>query len=194
MELHHQASRTIIILFADVPLGVSTDTPLILEYLVNCTHTLIVNPGYTMADIPLLLADKNCRQQLVANVTDVDVRLFWQQYEQMKPSEQIEQIASLRRRIREFLQPLTRLIVGQATTIDFRRIMDDRKILLVKLNRQLDAVTSLVGSIIVALILNASDTRQTKKPFHLYADEFQNFATEDFAVLLVGHLPSAAAM
>src|SRR5436305_243266 len=38
-------------------LGVSTETPLILDYLYNCTATLIANPGYTMADIPLLLSD-----------------------------------------------------------------------------------------------------------------------------------------
>ena|SRR5579875_1146998 len=168
-------------------LGVSNETPLILEYLLNCTHTLIANPGYTMADIPLLLSDKNCRQQLVANVTDFDVRLFWQQYEQMKPSEQIEQIASLRRRIREFLQPLTRPIVGQSTTtIDFQNIMNEGKILLVKLSPQLDSVSNLIGSLMIALLLNAAYARPTNKrrQFHLYADEFERFATEDFATLL----------
>src|SRR5437588_7034010 len=67
---------------------VDRSTPLITEYLRNCTHTLIVNPGYTMADIPLLLLDDQCRKKLVSGVTDSDVRLFWQVYEQMKPSEQ----------------------------------------------------------------------------------------------------------
>jgi hypothetical protein len=168
-------------------LGVSTDTPLILEYLLNCTYTLIANPGYTMADIPLLLADKNCRQHLIANVTDSDVLLFWQHYEQMKPSEQIEQISSLRRRIREFLQPLTRPIVGQnTTTIDLQNIMNEGKILLVKLSPQLDYVSSLIGSLLIALLLNAAYARPTdkRKQFHLYADEFERFATEDFAELL----------
>lgn len=60
---------------------VGRDTPLLLEYLRNCTHTLIANPGMTMAEIPLLLLHEQCRKQLVANVTDTDVSLFWHTYE-----------------------------------------------------------------------------------------------------------------
>src|SRR5207302_10585678 len=43
---------------------ITRTTPLIIQYLRNCTHTLIANPGYTMADIPLLLSNKACRQKL----------------------------------------------------------------------------------------------------------------------------------
>ena len=167
--------------------GVSRDTPLILDYLRNCTATLIANPGYTMAEIPLLLLNAEHRKKLVANVTDSDVRLFWQQYEQMKPNEQHEQAAYIRRRVAEFLLPLSRPIVGQsASTIDVQRIMDEGKILLVKLSTQLPSVTSLIGSVFIALILTAASARPANKrrQFHLYADEFQRFATEDFATLL----------
>ena len=170
-------------------LGVSTDTPLILEYLLNCTHTLIANPGYTMADIPLLLTDEACRRKLVTHVTDADVRRFWRQYELMKPNEQSEQTASIRRRVGEFLQSLSRPIVGQAqSTIDMRSVMDERKILLVKLSAEFPSVTSLIGSVIIALFLNAAYSRadlplEKRKQFNLYADEFQRFATEDFATL-----------
>ncbi len=165
-------------------------TPLITEYLRTCTHTLVVNPGYTMAEIPLLLLNAECRKQLVANVTDPDVLLFWQSYDQMKPSEQREEAASTLRRVREFLQPLTRNIVGQSkTTIHLRSVMDERKILLVKLDARLPSVTSLIGSMIVAELLNAAYSRSDlpvgkRKQFNLYADEFQRFATEDFATLL----------
>src|SRR6266571_3533995 len=105
-------------------LGVSTDTPLVLEYLYNCTYTLIANPGYTMADIPLLLQDEQCRKKLVANVADSDVQRFWMQHDQKKPSDQNNDIASTLRRVKQFLQPISRLIVGQAkTTIDMQKIM-----------------------------------------------------------------------
>jgi len=165
-------------------LGVSEETQLILEYLYNCTYTLVVNPGYTMADMPLLLTNKKCRQKLVANVTDIDVLDFWEQYEQKH--RQSDEIASTIRRVRRLLQPLIRPIVGQATTtVDLRTVMDEGKILLVKLNsRQLEQASRLIGSMIVALILQASANRLTKKQFNLYADEFQHFATEDFATLI----------
>jgi hypothetical protein len=173
-------------------LKVSEETQLILEYLINCTITLVANQGYTMAEIPLLLTNKNCRQKLVANVNEnwgdswgIDVLGFWEQYEQKQLGKQSEEIASILRRVRRLLQPVIRPFVGQAkTTIDLQKIMDERKIFLVKLDRQMPQVTTIVGSILVALILKASAARQTQRQFHLYADEFQRFATDDFATLL----------
>src|SRR6266702_2376290 len=171
-------------------LGVSHETPLILEYLQNCTHTLIANPGYTMADIPLLLQDGACRKKLVAHVTDSDVQLFWRLHEQKKPADQSYDISSTLRRVRQFLQPLSRPIVGQsASSIDIRKVMDEGKILLVKLDTTLESITELIGSLIIALFLNAAKSRadlpvQKRRQFNLYADEFQRFATEDYATLL----------
>jgi hypothetical protein len=67
--------------------------------------------------------------------------------------------------------------------------MDERKILLVRLDARLESVTSLIGSMIIALLLNAAYSRtdldvKKRKQFNVYADEFQRFATEDFATLL----------
>ena len=45
-------------------------TPRLRQYLRNCTQTMVVNPGYTMADLPLLLLDEHCRKKLIANVTN----------------------------------------------------------------------------------------------------------------------------
>jgi hypothetical protein len=167
-------------------LGVSTETPLILEYLVNCTYTLIANQGYTMAEIPLLLTDKNCRQQLVANVQRLQTRLFWRDFDDMPPVDQRTYRSSIIRRVGEFLQDLTFPIVGQSqSTIDLQKIMQEGIILLVKLSAQVDSVSSLIGSLMIALLLRAAYNRPDKRrQFHLYADEFQRFATEDFATLL----------
>ena len=167
-------------------LDVSQDTPLILEYLYNCTYTLIANPGYTMADIPLLLQDSQCRSKLIANVTDLDVQLFWKQHNQKKTADQNNDIASTLRRVKRFLQPVSRPIVGQsASTIPLPIIMDTGKILLVKLNvMQLEQVSHLIGALLIALFLNATDARTNRNLFNLYVDEFQRFATEDFATLL----------
>lgn len=167
--------------------GVGQDTPMILEYLYNCTATLVANPGYTMADIPLLLTDEQCRRKLVANVTDMDVLGFWRQHDQKKPGDQYNDLSSTLRRVRQFLQPLSRPIVGQSTsTIDLQSIMNEGKILLIKLSTRLPSITSLIGSVMIALFLNAAYNRPVNKrrQFHLYADEFQRFATEDFATLL----------
>lgn len=170
--------------------AVSRDTPLLIEYLRACTHTLVANPGYTMADIPLLLTNEACRKTFLGNVRDAEIRRFWEEYDSMSLKDQREERSGILRRVREFLQPLTINLVGQAnTTINLRAIMDAGKILLVKLDARLESVTSLIGSVIVAQLLNAAYSRtdlpvNKRRQFHLYADEFQRFATDDFATLL----------
>ncbi len=91
------------------------------------------------------------------------------------------------RRVGEFLQSVSRPIVGQEqSTIDFRALMDESKIVLVKLDSlHLSSVTNLIGSLFIAAFLAAAPARiKTKNIFNIYADEFQRFATEDFATLL----------
>ncbi len=168
-------------------LGVTHETPLILDYLRKCTYTLVANPGFTMAEIPLLLTDKTFRQQLIANVTDTDVLLFWKEYDQKSPTDQATERAGILRRVGEFLQSVSRPIVGQEqSTIDFTKVMDESKILLVKLDSlRLFSVTNLIGSFMIAAFLTAAPTRTKRQNlFNIYADEFQRFATEDFATLL----------
>lgn len=165
--------------------GISPETPLMYEYLYNCAYTLIANPDYTMIDIRPLLTNADFRKKLVSNVKNADVLDFWDRYNRLRPTDQDEKSSHIINKLIDFSHAPLRNIVGQSrSTIDLQKIMDSGKILLVKLDRKREQVTSLIGSILVALILNASDTRNPKMPFHLYADEFQNFATEDFAVLL----------
>lgn len=84
--------------------------------------------------------------------------------------------------------PIFRRIVGQSrTTINMRDIMDTGKILLVKLPGKFERMTEILGAMIIAQLLAASYARekqQKRQQFHIYADEFQRFATRDFAKLL----------
>src|SRR5947199_3996889 len=81
-------------------------------------------------------------------------------------------------------------IVGQSkTALNCREVMDKGKILLVQLNPRLEDISNLIGSVIIGQILNAALSRKDvveseRKQFSLYADEYQRFATEDFAILL----------
>src|SRR5205085_1575720 len=104
--------------------------------------------------------------------------------------EQLDHAESTINKLDEFLSPLLTNIVGQSkSTIDLRTIMDEGKILLVKLSPKLNKASNLIGSILIALFLLAaysrSETRRDKRKQHnLYVDEFQNFSTEDFSLVL----------
>ena len=168
--------------------------PQLAEILRNSTLTLVENPGMTLAEIPLLLTDAQFRARLVANVTNRQVRLFWEgRYNPLRQAERLQLANSTLNKVSEFLnQPLVAAIFGQsATTLDLRQAMDRGKIVLVRIPVGLlgDAVTNLIGSTLVGQILTAALGRadlppQARRRFHLYVDEYQRFATPDFAVLL----------
>jgi hypothetical protein len=85
-----------------------------------------------------------------------------------------------------------RNIIGQSkSSFDFRKIMDEGKILLINLAKgELGEENSnFLGLILVPRILMAAMSRadtpvENRRDFYLYVDEFQNFATPDFAVIL----------
>jgi len=85
-----------------------------------------------------------------------------------------------------------RPIIGQSeSSLDFRKIMDERKILLVNLSKGKlgDINSSLLGLIVTGKLLIAAFSRidmaeEERKDFYLYMDEFQNFATDSISTIL----------
>ena len=165
--------------------AISRSTPQMAQYMRNCAHVLIANQGYTMADIPLLFYDKNFRDRLLKNVTNPNVKLFWQNYENMPRLDRSRETSSVINKLDEFMQPMAINVVGQAkSTINLRQIFDDRKILLLQLDPQLQATTSLLGSTLLAMILQAAYSRENlppnkRKQVNVYIDELDYFATRD---------------
>src|SRR6266702_2844846 len=170
--------------------GVDRENPLTIQVLRHTAITILEN-GLTMAEIPALIFDDAFRSRLIRNVTNPQTRYFWQMYERLRPDEKMMWSGTAFRRVDEFLTTLfLRPIVGQLqTTINFREIMDTRKILLVKLPGKLKAATSLLGATIIGQIYLAALSRENiperkRKLFGLYADEFQRFATPAMADML----------
>jgi hypothetical protein len=85
-----------------------------------------------------------------------------------------------------------RNIIGQSeSSFNFRNVMDEGKILLVNLAKGKigDENSNFLGLILVPRILISAMSRQEiseekRRDFYLYVDEFQNFATPDFAQIL----------
>jgi hypothetical protein len=85
-----------------------------------------------------------------------------------------------------------RNIIGQSqSAFDFRKVMDEGKILIINLakGRLGEENSNFLGLVLVPKILMAAMSRTDvpeaqRKDFYLYVDEFQNFATPDFATIL----------
>jgi hypothetical protein len=87
---------------------------------------------------------------------------------------------------------MVRNIIGQPkSTFNLRQIMDQGKILIVNLSRGLmgEDNAGILGAMMVTKIQlsamgRANVPQEQRRPFYLYVDEFQNFATDSFAVIL----------
>jgi hypothetical protein len=157
-------------------------------------HTLLTAlqlPDSTLIEVLLLLTNKNFRNEVVAETKDPILAQFWRDLP-YGHNERYELISSTLNKISPFVTDQSmRNIIGQPkNTIDLRKIMDEGKILFVNLSKGDlgEENSSLLGSVLVNLIMIAALKRREipkdgRLPFHLVVDEFQNFATESFAIL-----------
>ena len=160
----------------------------------NAMLTVMVEPGASFVEVVRVLTDANFVQELLPKVQDPIVRRYWTdqiaQTSDFHKSEVLDYIVSKFGRF--VTNKLMRNIIGQGkSAFDFRKVMDEGKILLVNLAKGKlgEENSSFLGLVLVPKILVAAmsrvDTPENKrKDFFLYVDEFQNFATPDFAQIL----------
>lgn len=167
-----------------------------LEYILRYTIlALLDHPDTTILDVTRMLTDKRFRKQVLATCQDTVVLQFWNiEFASWNDKFQAEAIAPVLNKVGAFVaNPIIRNIIGQPrSTFNIRQIMDEGKILIVNLSRGLigEDNASILGSFLVTKIQLAAMSRadipniEDRRPFYLYVDEFQNFATDSFAVIL----------
>jgi len=167
------------------------ETPRLMQNLRAVSRTLISNPGSTFADIPALYGSEEVRARMLANVTNPMVLAFWEEYERMNFRDRRAFTESTLNKVTAFLdEPMIQHILAQSrTTINFRYIMDNSRILLIKLSPQFEEASRLIGAVIIGKLLmtafSRTDTPENdRRQFNLYCDEFRRFASSDFATLI----------
>jgi hypothetical protein len=159
------------------------------NYVRTATIALINTPGLTLLDMHRFLLDKSFRDGVLRAVPDPMVHAFWREHDALKPAAQTARIQSLLNKLGAIFigRDLIQRIMGQPTTISFRKAVERREIVFIKLPiNQLEQDAKLLGAVILAQISAAlfsfADLPERERPgFSLYVDEFQNFATPDFA-------------
>ena len=151
-------------------------------------------PGSTFVEVMKIMTNSRFVQELLPNVKDPVVKAYW--VEQIAQTADFHKSEVLDYTVSKFGRFVTnkviRNIIGQSqSSFDFRKIMDEGKILLINLAKgELGEENSnFLGLILVPRILMAAMSRadtpiEQRRDFYLYVDEFQNFATPDFAVIL----------
>jgi hypothetical protein len=167
-----------------------------LEYILRYTIlALLDRPETTMLDITRMLTDKKFREETLNYCTDTVVLQFWKvEFASWNDKFASEAIAPVLNKVGAFTaNPVIRNIIGQPkSTFNIRQIMDEGKILIVNLSKGLigEDNASILGAFMVTKIQLAAMSRsdipdiKDRRPFYLYVDEFQNFATDSFATIL----------
>ncbi|MFH0814707.1 MAG: type IV secretion system DNA-binding domain-containing protein [Candidatus Falkowbacteria bacterium] len=166
-----------------------------LEYLLrNAILALLDYPDSTLLGVNRMLVDKEYRKKVIAKITDPVVKAFWvDEFSQYNQQFLVEAIAPIQNKVGQFLSTsLVRNVVGQVkSSIDLRKIMDEKKILILNLSKGRigEDSSGLLGAMMITKIQLAAmsrvDVPEDQRPdFYLYVDEFQNFATESFANIL----------
>lgn len=167
-----------------------------LEYILRYTLlALLDRPSTTMLDITRMLTDKKFREETLSYCQDTVVLQFWRvEFASWNDKFTAEAIAPVLNKVGAFTaNPVIRNIIGQPhSTFNIREIMDEGKILVVNLSKGLlgEDNAAILGSLLVTKIQLAAMSRsdipdiKDRRPFYLYVDEFQNFATDSFATIL----------
>ncbi len=160
----------------------------------NAMLTCMYQPGATFMEVVRALTDPAFVQELLPRVEDPVIRRYWTdqiaQTSDFHKSEVLDYIVSKFGRF--VTNKMIRNIIGQSeSAFNFREAMDTKKILLINLSKGKigEENSSFLGLVLVPKILVAAMSRQDipmdqRQDFFLYVDEFQNFATPDFAQIL----------
>ena len=160
----------------------------------NAMLTCMYQPGATFMEVVRALTDQTFVQELLPLVEDPVIRRYWTdqiaQTSDFHKSEVLDYIVSKFGRF--VTNKMIRNIIGQSdSAFNFREAMDTKKILLINLSKGKigEENSSFLGLILVPKILVAAMSRQDipmdqRQDFFFYVDEFQNFATPDFAQIL----------
>lgn len=175
----------------------STGGPMFEQYMRNAMLLIMEDPesGSTLMEIPKVLADEEFRAMKLRKCQNPTVIDFW-----TKEAEKAGGEAALANMVPYITSKLTAflsndmmrpIISQQKSTINFREVMDDGKILLINLSKgKIGEINArLLGMVVVGKILMAAlsrvDTPESeRKDFYLYLDEFQNVTTNSIAQIL----------
>lgn len=164
-------------------------------WLRNACATLLPVPDQgTICDVPRLFIDDAYLKYCFQYLRDPLVRDFWIE-EMGKTSDyhKSEMLGWFNSKFDAFRgNRMMRSVLAQPrSTINFQSVMDERKILLVKLSKGLMGETNaaLMGYVVFAKLWaaalgRAAQPEAERQPFHIYADEFQNVTSPTLPAIL----------
>ncbi len=161
----------------------------------NAMLTAMSEKGSTLVEVVRILTDEKwVMEKWVPIIQDDLVRRYWtDQIAKTTEQQKSETLGYIVSKFDRFVTNMAiRNIIGQSqSSFNVREIMDNRKILIINLAKGLlgEENAQFLGLLVIPKIVSAALSRQDiseddRKDFFFYVDEFQNFATDEFASIL----------
>jgi hypothetical protein len=175
----------------------ATGGPMFEQYMRNAMLLVMSDPdsGSTLMEISKVMSDEEFRAMKLSKCTNQTVIDFW-----TKEAEKAGGEAALANMVPYITSKLTPFISNdmmrpiisqQKSTINFRDIMDNKKILLVALSKgKIGEINArllgmvVVGKILMSALARTNIAENERVDFYLYLDEFQNVTTNSIAQIL----------
>lgn len=166
-----------------------------LEYILqNTFRALLDAPDHlrpSFLGVPRVFVDRDYRDAVKTHIKDEGARRFFvDEYSRWNERMIIEALSPLQNKIGALVaNPFVRNVLCQwKPTVDLSRIMQKQQILIVRLPKGSlgEEASHLLGALVVSGAFQAAMSRlvENRVPFHLYVDEFPNFANRAFELLL----------
>lgn len=166
-----------------------------MEYILrNSLLSLTEIEGSTLTDVLRLISEPEYRNKVVQKMTDETLKSFWlNEFNKMPEKLRAEAVSPIQNKVGQFVtSPMIRNILSQPkSTISLSQVMDRKMIFLANLSqgRLGEDNAALLGATLITKFQLAAMHRvdipeEERKDFHLFVDEFQNFATDSFIKIL----------
>lgn len=166
------------------------------QYFRNSAFLVMEDPesGSTLLEITRVLADKEFRDMKLEKCKNPIIKQFWVSAEQTTGDQSLANfVPYISSKFDNFISNdiMRPVVLQQNSVFNFRKIMDEKKILLVNLSkgRLGDINANLIGLVLVGKIQMAALSRvdmfgKPMNDFYLYIDEFQNITTDSISSIL----------
>ena len=174
----------------------TTGGPMFEQYFKNAAFLVMDHPesGSTLLEIGRVLSDKAFRDMKLSHCKNPIVVQFWKSAEETTGEQALSNfVPYITSKFDNFISNdiMRPVVLQEKSVLNFREIMDKKKILLVNLSKgRLGEINAnLIGLLIVGKLQMAALSRvdmygKEMNDFYLYIDEFQNVTTDSIASIL----------
>ena len=164
-----------------------------MEDIMRNSFITLAEHGLTLVEMPRLLTDTAFRDRLVRDLRHTEAKRYWlNRFGPLPASKKTEWVESTLNKVSAFVSdPYIRGMLGQChSTIDLRSLMDEGACVLINLSKgRLKRNSTLIGALLVSKLQEAALSREDipeddRRPFRVYVDEFQDYATRSFEEIL----------